>query len=230
MVQEWKRRGLLSPTAQVRHKKDLVDLAGGASWFVRRNRHTPNVADLKHRSLEYCSPTSWIARRNTRFSGPTLQLPHTVKHVSSPRRSASLLVPPSPRDSPPFLPEAKRLNSRILLDIQSRLPQLEREQQGGIGSESEDSQSEGPPSPFPTEVVEAGSGDHAPQIFLTLYDLCAKCINSMGHAVGLGVYHSGIEVHGVEYTFDNHTSEGSGLVWHTPYHAVRAASHCRRPG
>ncbi|KAL3916367.1 MAG: hypothetical protein SGPRY_006848, partial [Prymnesium sp.] len=163
VVQEWKRRGLLSPTAQVRHKKDLVDLAGGASWFVRRNRHTPNVADLKHRSLE--------------------------------------------------------LNSRILLDIQSRLPQLEREQQGGIGSESEDSQSEGPPSPFPTEVVEAGSGDHAPQIFLTLYDLCAKCINSMGHAVGLGVYHSGIEVHGVEYTFDNHTSEGSGLVWHTPYHA-----------
>lgn len=54
-------------------------------------------------------------------------------------------------------------------------------------------------------------------IYLNIYDLC-PCWNSMAHCAGLGVYHTGLELGGVEYSFDNHPDQEEGLIWHPPYH------------
>jgi len=74
-----------------------------------------------------------------------------------------------------------------------------------------------PSSPGPTAV------------FLTVYDL-DPCWNGMCHPIGLGVYKTGVEFSGVEYTYDSEDvvelSEmpraappgGSGVTWHAPIH------------
>ena len=106
-------------------------------------------------------------------------------------------------------------NSAILLDIQARLPQpplaaqLERDGEQHTASD-------GQPSPVGSSMamLDARRHEHGSEVYLTLYYLTATCVNSMAHAVGLWVYHSGIEVHGIEYAFDNHTSDGCGVVWH----------------
>ncbi|KAL1522802.1 hypothetical protein AB1Y20_017773 [Prymnesium parvum] len=186
VVEQWKRRGLLEPSATVRHKKDLVELAGGDSWFVRRNRHTPNEGGHRYRSLDDSS--GWVVRRNRRCQGARSQSA-SFSGVHAPRRMSN--------------------SSSLLRNLQARLPQADWEE----GARGE-------PSPLRVERdARKAQEERAPEVFLTLYDLCAKCLNGAAHAIGLGVYHSGIEVHGVEYTFDNHTSDGSGLVWHPPYHS-----------
>ena len=68
-----------------------------------------------------------------------------------------------------------------------------------------------------------GESSHRPLVTLALYDLCT-CCNSCAHALGVGVYHSGIVLGGLEYTYDNvyepHPS-GSGVVAHAPYYTDR---------
>ena len=59
-----------------------------------------------------------------------------------------------------------------------------------------------------------------PLVQLTLYDLCT-CCNGAAHAAGIGVYHSGIVIEGLEYTYDNVLEGGptcSGVVAHAPYY------------
>ena len=63
-------------------------------------------------------------------------------------------------------------------------------------------------------------------VYLTLYDL-SPCWNVINHHVGMGMYHSGIELaasaesEGTEFTFDHHAGRSSGVAWHVPYYADR---------
>jgi hypothetical protein len=56
---------------------------------------------------------------------------------------------------------------------------------------------------------------HRERVILHIYDLAeAGALNETLVDVGLGLYHSGVEVHGVEWTFA--AGAGSGIVSHTP--------------
>eukprot|EP00252_Welwitschia_mirabilis_P023352 TRINITY_DN6578_c0_g2_i1.p1 TRINITY_DN6578_c0_g2~~TRINITY_DN6578_c0_g2_i1.p1 ORF type:complete len:221 (+),score=35.25 TRINITY_DN6578_c0_g2_i1:607-1269(+) len=55
---------------------------------------------------------------------------------------------------------------------------------------------------------EKGNSGDAP-VYLNVYDLTP--INGYTHWFGLGIYHSGIEVHGVEYGFGAHEYSSSGV-------------------
>ena len=53
----------------------------------------------------------------------------------------------------------------------------------------------------------------AERVYLNVYDLAeASALNETLIDVGLGLFHSGIEAHGVEWTF----AAGGGIVSHTP--------------
>ncbi|KAK9101781.1 hypothetical protein Sjap_019035 [Stephania japonica] len=54
----------------------------------------------------------------------------------------------------------------------------------------------------------SGGGESFP-VFLNVYDLSP--INGYAYWLGLGVYHSGVEVHGVEYAFGAHDSPTTGI-------------------
>ena len=202
VVREWKRRGLLSPSSNVHSQQELVELTGDASWFVRRNRRTPHSFDSRIAFDD--SATSWVARRNwhsqARFSHGVKSRHSVGEHLRAPK--------------------LEKRNSAILLDIQARLPQPPKVTQLDRDGEQQKI-SDGDPNPVgsSSSLLDARRHEHGPQVFLTLYDLTSTCVNSVAHAVGLGVYHSGIEVYGIEYAFDNHTSDGCGVVWHV---------HCRR--
>jgi len=72
------------------------------------------------------------------------------------------------------------------------------------------------------EPLERDDGPR-PQVELTLYDLCT-CCNQAAHLIGVGVYHTGIVVEGLEYTYDNvaltsNSAPGdTGVVAHAPYY------------
>ncbi|XP_010417284.1 PREDICTED: deSI-like protein At4g17486 [Camelina sativa] len=46
-------------------------------------------------------------------------------------------------------------------------------------------------------------------VYLNVYDLTP--MNAYGYWLGLGVFHSGVEVHGVEYAFGAHESSNTGI-------------------
>ncbi|CAN8315054.1 unnamed protein product [Cochlearia groenlandica] len=46
-------------------------------------------------------------------------------------------------------------------------------------------------------------------VYLNVYDLTP--LNAYGYWLGLGVFHSGLEVHGVEYAFGAHESSNTGI-------------------
>ncbi|CAN8284233.1 unnamed protein product [Cochlearia groenlandica] len=46
-------------------------------------------------------------------------------------------------------------------------------------------------------------------VYLNVYDLTP--MNAYGYWIGLGVFHSGVEVHGVEYAFGAHKSSSTGI-------------------
>lgn len=58
----------------------------------------------------------------------------------------------------------------------------------------------------------------SPQVKLNVYDLSP--VNEFGHAVGLGVFHSGLEVDGREYTF----AGGGGIFDHDPRKGIMATT------
>lgn len=55
--------------------------------------------------------------------------------------------------------------------------------------------------------VNSGAGSAA--VYLNVYDLTA--INGYAYWLGLGVYHSGVQVHGVEYAFGAHEQATTGI-------------------
>ncbi|XP_047940290.1 deSI-like protein At4g17486 [Salvia hispanica] len=54
-----------------------------------------------------------------------------------------------------------------------------------------------------------GGGGSTAAVYLNVYDLTA--INGYAYWLGLGVYHSGVEVHGVEYAFGAHEYPSTGI-------------------
>jgi hypothetical protein len=197
------------------------------SWVVhawkQRGILSPTAKVRNHGELAELHSDSWFVRRNR-------HTPHTVDGTLTPRsmddtmadswiarrnrntygHSGRLASPGRAMAKPA---ELMRRNSTLLSAIQARLP-MPQEALEPVGLEG---------------AVSPRANHAGPEVYLTLYDLCARCLNSVAHSCGVGVYHSGIEVHGIEYTFDNHTSTGCGVVWHTPYHRVRHISLPRAP-
>ena len=57
-------------------------------------------------------------------------------------------------------------------------------------------------------------------VFLTVYSL-DPCWNALCHPLGLGLYRTGIEIDGVEYTYNNdghRAPDTSGVTAHLPLH------------
>jgi hypothetical protein len=52
------------------------------------------------------------------------------------------------------------------------------------------------------------------QVILVVYDLHPK--NDWGYQLGLGIFHSGVEINGVEITFGGHDLDRSGIYDHAP--------------
>ncbi|XP_019442268.1 PREDICTED: deSI-like protein At4g17486 [Lupinus angustifolius] len=57
-------------------------------------------------------------------------------------------------------------------------------------------------------------GSGSVPVYLNVYDLAS--INGCAYWAGLGIYHSGVQVHSVEYAFGAHESPSSGIYEGTP--------------
>jgi len=73
------------------------------------------------------------------------------------------------------------------------------------------------------------SDEDGPSVFLNVYDLQDASrpewitnLNWYLYAMGLGLYHSGIEVNGREYAFGGHDMEGTGVFENEPRQAYGA--------
>ena len=181
LLTQWQSRGLLSADASA----DDIARAHGDTWFMRRNRHTPHVAETDH-----VSSAGWVARRNHSEKKSTSQV----------KRQLSEATPSSRRTS------------------------RSRSRSGAYFLEAMSDKMRAPPHATPAaDLGDADEESARPRVWLTLYDL-ASC-NACAHHVGLGIYHSGIEVHGVEYTYDcvDYEEGASGLTWHPPFHTQPSA-------
>lgn len=49
------------------------------------------------------------------------------------------------------------------------------------------------------------------KVFLNVYDLDQK-VNSFSSKVGFGLYHSGVQIGGTEYTFGGHEGSFTGVM------------------
>lgn len=66
---------------------------------------------------------------------------------------------------------------------------------------------------------------HKTPVYLNIYDLSDS--NDMLLWCGLGIFHSGIQVHGVEFAYGGHDYEASGIFATSPKDAPGpGASHC----
>eukprot|EP01118_Nematostelium_gracile_P002885 TRINITY_DN1327_c0_g1_i1.p1 TRINITY_DN1327_c0_g1~~TRINITY_DN1327_c0_g1_i1.p1 ORF type:complete len:135 (-),score=15.87 TRINITY_DN1327_c0_g1_i1:389-736(-) len=63
----------------------------------------------------------------------------------------------------------------------------------------------------------AGYRPRSLQVTLHIYDLID--LNRYGHPVGLGAFHSGVEVGGLEFSFGGHEFDSSGIFTITPKEA-----------
>jgi len=177
-------------------------------WLLHQWRQrgiVPSNGKLTQADFDALKQGSWFLRRNRKS-------PMCTSTVAS--HAASV--------------EGKRTSSRpgnsVLAAIQARLPtptqqasDLPRMPNKQLSAEDLCRPQRGAAPIRLCEIAEESEGTQPLcQVYLTIYDLC-PCWNVLGHTIGLGVYHSGVEVDGVEYTFDNHGGDGSGLVWHAPY-------------
>jgi hypothetical protein len=194
VVEAWRERGFLTNCSGPLTREDLQAMHT-SSWFVRRNRKTP------HRTMDAPGDSSgWIARRN-RNPAPHAGLVQR-QDISSSNWAASS-------------PGAKIWQSTTAW-MKGRLPRDVRPLYAEPRSESRAASTLGA-AVSALEAAPAGGGA-CPSVQLTLYDLCT-CCNGLAHRAGVGVYHSGIVVDGVEYTYDNIlTSTGTGVVPHVPYY------------
>ena len=64
----------------------------------------------------------------------------------------------------------------------------------------------------------------ASRVYLNVYDLASTSINESLIDVGLGLFHSGIEVHGVEWTFAGGGGICSSSPRHAPGHVFRSST------
>jgi len=73
-------------------------------------------------------------------------------------------------------------------------------------------------------AVRSGRAPRPERVYVNVYDLTGA--NEALYQIGLGTYHSGIEVHGTEYTF----AGGAGVFSHLPQQAQGAVFRERVPG
>lgn len=187
-----------------------------SSWVVaawkERGLLSP-TATVTPTELVELHKDSWFVRRN-RHAKHVRDVPeeggswvvrrnrHCVRHSAPVARMQSMPSLQLPEESSGSARRASLLGS-----LQARLPRREASDAS---------------SSCPVSVDEPHA---AADVYLTLYDLCSHG-NTLMHAIGLGVYHSGLEVGGLEYTYDNHAGSAgeTGLVWHPPYHAAPSAA------
>ena len=192
VVQAWKERGLLSESCQYTSPDELAALHSN-SWFVRRNRRHVTTA-----AAPSATELSWVARRNRRLC------------ASAPLRAK----PQSPGST--SRPGLLRLNScsNFLAAIQSKLPQDVRP---ALAVPAAASAIASATLRRPSQGDRDLSNDSSlhPEVYLTLYDLNSCCNSFCAHRLGIGIYHSGVLVQGLEYTYDNTSAgAGSGVVAH----------------
>ncbi|KAM3208161.1 hypothetical protein ACQJBY_063072 [Aegilops geniculata] len=65
------------------------------------------------------------------------------------------------------------------------------------------------PRPAPRQAPHATAAPSSSPVFLNVYDVTPA--NGYARWLGLGVYHSGVQVHGVEYAYGAHEGAGSGI-------------------
>ena len=194
VVKAWQQRGLIPSDKLARSREDLTSLHS-QSWFVRRNRKSWRQGI----DQEFNESAGWLARRNrnskSRPSRRTTRDSATAHDLLQAWMKARLRGV-RPQHAEPAASSATATSGTADSSLTCK----------ALSSEADGSR--------PQAVVSS-----RPDIHLTLYDLCT-CCNGMAHRLGIGVYHSGIELEGVEYTFDNvaDTTSGSGIVAHEPYY------------
>ena len=204
----WRRRGLLDEGGDI---DAAVQRQCQQSWFLRRNASTPNGP--KTSSPE----TSWFLRRNQVALPPAPRAGRNVTPAALRQRTSGYFlnsrghVVVEGRTSP-----SKTRGLRTAPVEKSTLSgpatPLRRSASWLSGRVPEGRPAA--PSPVPcglppahsdggvTALLPAWREEEAGAAFLTVYDLC-PCWNSCcGHPMGVGVYHSGLEIDGLEYTYD----------------------------
>ena len=184
VVRAWRERGLIS--GGVATLEQLEELHAD-SWIVRRNRKSPHVVV----GAPTAETGSWLARRN-RHCG----------HSGAPRRK---LEPPGaidswvraklPRAVQPLRAQPASVSPCTSFDSLSSCLSSGSSGDSLLGAMAG--------AGMPLSRLEASSepgGAARPSVSLALYDLCT-CCNGVAHRLGVGVYHSGIVVEGLEYTY-----------------------------
>ncbi|CAD6991694.1 desumoylating isopeptidase 2 [Ceratitis capitata] len=80
------------------------------------------------------------------------------------------------------------------------------------------------PNKHSEKVSSTPQKPHEEPVFLNVYDLLR--LNDFTKTVGLGVYHTGIEVYGVEYGFTGRSSSRSGIFEMTPRNDAELNESC----
>ena len=197
------RRQLLAMTRQKSKPWAQTEQTHPSTWLVdqwKQRGLLASDASVTFADIEALQAGSWFVRRNRRTpkASDDLEAPQTGswflrRNRSTPKASEQVFKRPL-RD---------RSNSIVAL-IEARLLT--------------------PPSCTPSTrsfLATSLKAEADCSVRLNIYDLC-PCWNSLAHHVGIGVYHSALELGGVEYSFDNHRpdhrNQTKGLIWHQPYH------------
>eukprot|EP00268_Persea_americana_P033817 TRINITY_DN3343_c0_g1_i2.p1 TRINITY_DN3343_c0_g1~~TRINITY_DN3343_c0_g1_i2.p1 ORF type:complete len:245 (+),score=37.62 TRINITY_DN3343_c0_g1_i2:255-989(+) len=77
---------------------------------------------------------------------------------------------------------------------------------------------------FSSSASEGSEGNCTSQVFLNVYDLTP--LNGYTYWFGLGIFHSGIEVHGLEYGYGAHDFPTSGVFEVEPKHCPGFIYRC----
>ena len=208
IIQAWKDRGLLSSAAEVTTLQELESLHR-SSWFVRRNRRSPHAS-----AGTPTTDAGWVARRHRSQA----QAVHGGLSTSPLAEAIKAKLPQGvcPVRAVPARDGAKVSPCTSAEDLRMQRQQQQQQQQQQRQRQQQQLRREGcDRGGLVDDEVAARCGPSQlsfPDVYLTLYDLSSCCNALCGHRLGIGAYHSGILLEGLEYTFDNiAATEGSGV-------------------
>jgi len=210
----WRQRGLLDEGGDI---DAAVQRQCQQSWFLRRNASTPNGPRTS-------SPeTSWFLRRNQVALPPAPRAGRNVTPAALRQRTSGYFLNSKGRvvvegRASPSKTRGLRTAPAEKSTLSGPATPLRRSASWLCGRVPEGRPAG--PSPVPcglplahsdgsvTALLPAWREEEAGAVFLTVYDLC-PCWNSCcGHPMGVGVYHSGLEIDGLEYTYDRQPGGG----------------------